>query len=298
MAIAQLAASICVPAALSHGNPFRQTQAFRLGFSRLYPYTRCIGRRRNSRPLGMTINFSSSDGQLPEPENTSKFGLQAVRISLSWLGKNPLSCVQKPSLDDSNSGSEMATDSSSSVGIFVTALFGAALVFHLFSGPFPEAYAVTPYSQSQKELQLGLEDGRIRPCPSDLNPNCVSTTSNNAAYAVPWTIPDSSVSNAIRKLESAIVSTQKKVVILKSEDVPGGHYLSAEVDGLFGRDTLEFLIKGDTVLYRSMAKVIKYVYPFTTPIGDFDNQRRHLTAIENELEWALPGCDSAGCDYD
>jgi hypothetical protein len=66
----------------------------------------------------------------------------------------------------------------------------------------------------------------------------------------------------------------------------------AEVDGFLGRDTLEFLVRDDVVTYRSMANKVQYVYPFTTPLGDFRAQQKHIQALGDELGWLLPDFDT------
>lgn len=76
------------------------------------------------------------------------------------------------------------------------------------------------------------------------------------------------------------------------EDTPTGQFLQIEVDGLFGRDIMEFLVKGDVVTYRSLAQKVIYLYPFTTPITDFGAQEKRLKALENELGWSVYSWDS------
>ncbi|KAL9419689.1 hypothetical protein AB3S75_037455 [Citrus x aurantiifolia] len=156
---------------------------------------------------------------------------------------------------------------------------------------FPLLSPTTPFSQS-KNLQLGLqEDGKIRPCPST-NPGCVSTNPKSSSFAFPLRIPENSTENAIQKLQEAILKTQKNVKIGVVEDTPFGQYLQAEVDGGFGRDVLEFLVKGDVVAYRSVAKKVTYVYPFTTALGDSKGQEERMKQIIAELGWYAPSFDS------
>lgn len=71
-----------------------------------------------------------------------------------------------------------------------------------------------------------------------------------------------------------------------------GHYLQAEVDGGFGRDVMEFLVKGDVVAYRSMAKKVTYIYPFTTALGDSKGQKERMNRIMEELGWYAPSFES------
>ncbi|KAL6996936.1 hypothetical protein U1Q18_007060 [Sarracenia purpurea var. burkii] len=148
----------------------------------------------------------------------------------------------------------------------------------------------TPFSQS-KNLPTGLENGKIRPCPS-INPGCVSTNPYSTSFAFPWSIPEDRSDNAIQKLQEAILQTQKNAKIQVVEDTPDGQYLQAEIDGGFGRDVLEFLVKGDVVAYRCMATKVTYVYPFTTAFGDSKGQEERMKKIMEHLGWLSPSFDS------
>lgn len=88
------------------------------------------------------------------------------------------------------------------------------------------------------------------------------------------------------------MKTQKNAKIVTVEDTPSGQYLQAEVDGSFGRDVMEFLVKKDTVTYRSLARKVIYVYPFTTAFGNPKSQEERLDRIVNELGWYVPSFDS------
>ncbi|KAE8727109.1 Thylakoid lumenal 17.9 kDa protein [Hibiscus syriacus] len=145
----------------------------------------------------------------------------------------------------------------------------------------------TPFTES-KFLQLGLEDGKIRPCPST-NPGCISTNAKSSSFAFPWIVPGSSQENAVQE---AILKTQKNAKIVVVEDTPNGKYMQAEVDGRFGPDVMEFLVKGDAVTYRSMAMKVTYIYPFTTAIGDSKGQEERLKKISDQLGWYAPSFDS------
>ncbi|WOK97438.1 thylakoid lumenal 17.9 kDa protein, chloroplastic [Canna indica] len=163
--------------------------------------------------------------------------------------------------------------------------------------PFPQSLAPpfpssTPYMQSQK-LQLGLENGKIRPCPST-NPGCISTNPNSSSFAFPWMIPDNYSENVIQNLRDAILKTQKNVKFKVDEETPNGHYLQAEVDGGFERDFMEFLVKTDVVTFRSMATKVTYIYPFTTAVGDSKGQVKRVNRIREELGWYAPSFESMG----
>ncbi|KAL8140126.1 hypothetical protein V2J09_006147 [Rumex salicifolius] len=158
------------------------------------------------------------------------------------------------------------------------------------NSPQSPSLSTTPFSQS-KNLQLGLENGKIRACPS-INPGCVSTNAKSSSFAFPWRIPPDSGENAVQKLQEAILKTQKNAKIQAVQDTSDGKYLQAEVDGGFGRDVLEFLIKGDVVSYRCMASKVTYVYPFTTAFGDSKGQEERTRKIVDELGWDAPSFDS------
>lgn len=71
-----------------------------------------------------------------------------------------------------------------------------------------------------------------------------------------------------------------------------GQYLLAEVDGGFGRDVMEFLIKTNIVAFRSMATKVTYIYPFTTAIGDSKGQIERINRIREELGWYAPNFEA------
>ncbi|CAA7405194.1 unnamed protein product [Spirodela intermedia] len=154
----------------------------------------------------------------------------------------------------------------------------------------PVVVPTTPFSQS-RDLKFGLEDGKIRPCPST-NPGCVSTNPKSSSFAFPLVIPSGSSENAVQALKDAILRTQKNVKFQVAEETPYGQYLQAEVDGGFGRDVMEFLVKGDVVVYRSMATKVTYIYPFTTAFGDSKGQEERMEKIVEQLGWYSPKFDT------
>ncbi|XP_021775869.1 thylakoid lumenal 17.9 kDa protein, chloroplastic-like [Chenopodium quinoa] len=153
----------------------------------------------------------------------------------------------------------------------------------------PFSSPTTPFSQS-KNLPLGLENGKIRGCPS-INPGCVTTNPKSSNFEFPWQIPSDSTENAVQKLQEAILTTQKNAEIQVVEDTPNGQYLRAVVDGGFGRDVMEFLVKGDVVAYRCMATKVTYIYPFTTAFGDSKGQQERMSKIVEQLGWYVPNLD-------
>ncbi|KAG6573135.1 Thylakoid lumenal 17.9 kDa protein, chloroplastic, partial [Cucurbita argyrosperma subsp. sororia] len=185
--------------------------------------------------------------------------------------------------------------------IFISHLLSFALSITLTS-PFPSLAIpsfnslssplspTTPFSQS-KDLPIGLENGKIRPCPS-INPSCVSTNPKSSSFAFPLSIPESFTGNPIQKLQEVILETQSNAKIQMVEDTPYGQYMEAEVDGNFGRDVIEFLVRGDVAAYRIMAAKVTYVYPFTTALGDSKGQEERMKKIIEELDWYSPTFES------
>ncbi|KAI3684425.1 hypothetical protein L6452_33649 [Arctium lappa] len=184
---------------------------------------------------------------------------------------------------------------------FSNHLLSLAIAIATITSPLPSALAIpslnnapppnsppatTPFSQS-KNLITGLENGKIRPCPSN-NPGCVSSNPKSSSFAFPWRIPEKSIDNAVQQLQEAILETQKNAKIEMVEDTPDGRYLQVTVDGGFGRDVLEFLVKGDVVSYRCMAAKVTYIYPFTTALGDSKGQEERIRKVVDQLGWDAP----------
>ncbi|XP_060204388.1 thylakoid lumenal 17.9 kDa protein, chloroplastic [Lycium barbarum] len=176
------------------------------------------------------------------------------------------------------------------VAVSLVAPLSSSAIPSLNSSKTSPVVPTTPFSQS-KNLATGLENGKIRPCPS-VNPGCVSTNPQSSSSAFPLIISQNASGNAIMQLQDAILKTQKNAKIQVIEDIPDGKYLQAEVDGGFGRDVLEFLVKGDSVAYRAMATKVTYIYPFTTAFGDSKGQEERVKMITEELGWYAPSLDS------
>ncbi|KAH0463023.1 hypothetical protein IEQ34_007605 [Dendrobium chrysotoxum] len=174
------------------------------------------------------------------------------------------------------------------IALSLTSPLSSLASFSFASQNFP--ISTTPYSQSQS-LNLGLEDGKIRPCPST-NPGCVSSNPKSSSFSFPLVIPEDFLENPVQKLRDAILRTQKNVKFEVDEETPFGRYLQVEVDGGFGRDVMEFLVKKDIVAYRSMATKVTYIYPFTTALGDSKGQEERMNKIKVELGWYSPSFES------
>eukprot|EP00898_Chlorokybus_atmophyticus_P007519 jgi/Chlat1/7769/Chrsp66S07241 len=159
----------------------------------------------------------------------------------------------------------------------------------------------TPFEES-KVMQLGTRDGRLRPCPSAANPNCISTSSTDASYAPPWETPSLTTEEAVVAIKQAVFATCKNATFTSTQSSEAGTYLQFKVDGRYGPDAIEFLIKDDpqqrtqhTVLFRSLATKVIFVYPFQTAISDFGEQKKRLTKLRQQLDWRLLGCDVIEC---
>uniref|UniRef100_R7WE74 Thylakoid lumenal 17.9 kDa protein, chloroplastic n=1 Tax=Aegilops tauschii TaxID=37682 RepID=R7WE74_AEGTA len=139
---------------------------------------------------------------------------------------------------------------------------------------------------------------KIRTCPST-NPGCVCTNPTvgaSSSVASPLIIPEStSADAAAQMLRQAILKTQKNVSFNVDQQTPHGQYIQAEVDGGFGRDVMEFLVKKDAgvVAYRCVATKVTFVYPFTTAIGDSRGQEQRVAAVAQELGWYAPDIRSS-----
>ncbi|MBA0714508.1 hypothetical protein Golax_013477 [Gossypium laxum] len=160
------------------------------------------------------------------------------------------------------------------------------------NSPLPSLAIPSLTSQSSPQAPLTTTPfTQSKPCPST-NPGCVSTNAKSSSFAFPWVVPETSKENAVQELQEAILKTQKNAKIEVIEDTPNGKYIQAEVDGGFGPDVMEFLVKGDAVTYRSMAMKVTYIYPFTTAIGDSKGQLERLKKIVDQLGWYVPSFDS------
>lgn len=80
------------------------------------------------------------------------------------------------------------------VAVSLVAPLSSSAIPSLNSKSTPVA-PMTPFSQS-KNLPTGLENGKIRPCPS-VNPGCVSTNPQSSSSAFPLIISQNSSGNAI-----------------------------------------------------------------------------------------------------
>ncbi|KAK9833977.1 hypothetical protein WJX81_000385 [Elliptochloris bilobata] len=174
------------------------------------------------------------------------------------------------------------------------------------------AWAETPYTQA-RSIQCGpTADGRIRPCLGGVNPNCTSTSSLNDLYGPAWRSSESTAEATLQVLDGAVASVCPKAELIAEKAVAGvaqrALYRAYAVPSLFGRDTLEFLVResgaadrrwrgdseGPIVTCRSMAGSVKYVW-LQTAVLDGGAQLRRLDAIRNELGWRVIGCKYIEC---
>ncbi|XP_020679443.1 thylakoid lumenal 17.9 kDa protein, chloroplastic isoform X3 [Dendrobium catenatum] len=150
----------------------------------------------------------------------------------------------------------------SSFGPLAIALSLTSPLSSLASYPFASQnfpISTTPYSQSQS-LNLGLEDGKIRPCPST-NPGCVSSNPKSSSFSFPLAIPEDFLENPVQKLRDAILRTQRNVKFEVDEETPFDeifHQLDScdygrpiEFHGM-AQHRLPAFVKGDICKWRLM----------------------------------------------
>ncbi|XP_020548457.1 thylakoid lumenal 17.9 kDa protein, chloroplastic isoform X2 [Sesamum indicum] len=105
------------------------------------------------------------------------------------------------------------------IAVALIAPLPSSAIPSLSSKSFSLNSTTTPFSQAQN-LPSGLENGKIRPCPS-INPGCISSNPKSSNFAFPWRILGySSNSAAIQQLQDALLKTQKNVKIQLVEDTP------------------------------------------------------------------------------
>ncbi|WIA19830.1 hypothetical protein OEZ85_005738 [Tetradesmus obliquus] len=192
-------------------------------------------------------------------------------------------------------------------------MVGTAVAVLQWLGPaVPASHAadLNPYQEAKQMVYGPTADGSIRGCPSNVNPNCISTGSINDAYSPAWRSGEPSPSQAAEVLEDVVLSKLEGVRLLRSLSLQSGaEYRAFGVQSLFGEDVMEFVIKpesvqdrkwqgdapGPLVTYRSMAGSVKYVWPIQQPLGDFDAQRKRLKLVRDELGWQIIGCELLEC---
>ena len=173
----------------------------------------------------------------------------------------------------------------------------------------------SPYELAGKE-PLGLDArGRILACPTQINPNCVSTSSLNSAYAPPWRAPEGATAEeAVASIKEAVAESFPGASKLAEESAApkgAGIYLLFVLRGDDDKlDKIEFLVKGKdevvdrdwdgdrpglTVVYRSLAGSVRYAGWITQPISDFGKQRDRMRDLRARLGWSLIGCELLEC---
>mmetsp|Transcript_39630 Transcript_39630/g.88113 ORF Transcript_39630/g.88113 Transcript_39630/m.88113 type:complete len:162 (-) Transcript_39630:165-650(-) len=88
------------------------------------------------------------------------------------------------------------------------------------------AAAETPYSL-QNKIQYGVMNGAVRACPSNINPNCVSTASTNDTYGPAWRAKPADVKVAAQQLQDTVLAVfeEQGVQLLTAQTVEAGEYL-------------------------------------------------------------------------
>jgi hypothetical protein len=162
-------------------------------------------------------------------------------------------------------------------------------------------------------------DGSIRPCQGNIQPNCVSTASNNQLFSPPWKAP-LTVDETARALERSVPAAEPSARLLRSVDDlagTGAAYRAWQTDGVFGADIFEVVVKPESsgavergaaaaeeaspssssslITYRSSATEVKYVYPFQIVVTDGGAQRKRATAVRAASNFSLIGCSEIEC---
>ncbi|GAX77691.1 hypothetical protein CEUSTIGMA_g5134.t1 [Chlamydomonas eustigma] len=158
------------------------------------------------------------------------------------MGRGLLKNSSKPQRNLKNS-SQIDRVAIVSIGVAATTLMLQATEIHAL----PE----TPYSL-QSSIEYGItKRGTLRSCPTNINPNCVSTSSTNDTYGPAWRATESNPNQAARVLENSIKSMfdqEDSVALLRSETLEGGAvYLMFGFQTPWGPalDIAEFLIHPD-----------------------------------------------------
>ncbi|PNW70316.1 hypothetical protein CHLRE_17g714900v5 [Chlamydomonas reinhardtii] len=186
---------------------------------------------------------------------------------------------------------------------------GAALLMS------PPALAMdsNPYEDSKKTIMLGVtQQGTIRACQGNVNPNCVSTASTNELYTPAWRAPTRTAKEAADVLERTVLARFPEWELVRSEEFEFGQYRAFTAPSLFGKDVMEFLIKdesvnnrnwegdrdGPFVTYRSLAGSVKYIWPIQQPVSDLGAQKTRMGELREALGWRVIGCELIECyDY-
>ncbi|CEL91995.1 unnamed protein product [Vitrella brassicaformis CCMP3155] len=137
-----------------------------------------------------------------------------------------------------------------------------------------------------------LKDGRLRECRA--TQNCVSSSAVRVPerYVPPWSYEGSFEDRqsdpraAWNKLVQTVTFWPEATVKRVDDE---RLYLRAEVPSFIpgGYDDIEFLMKPDLklCLASSRSRDTIFVFPFTTPLGDNDSNRKRLEEIRQVLGW-------------
>ena len=189
--------------------------------------------------------------------------------------------------------------------------------------------STSPYVQRAEDGVDAL--GRLRGC-TTLG-NCVSTSSRGPeTYSAAWVAPDLEPETVARQIAAALETSFGNAVDVGVEKMtmtpaqsssmtmrggdgektsqsspPPSVYVRARVPGLYGEDTLEFLVSSETldrnwsgdrpgaiITYTSRGAV-QFLYPLQRPLGDFNMQRRRLEKLRETLGYRLVGCELLEC---
>ncbi|GAB5362455.1 hypothetical protein AAMO2058_000798500 [Amorphochlora amoebiformis] len=154
-----------------------------------------------------------------------------------------------------------------------------------------------------------LSGDKLRGCNS---PNCLSTNSKSAdTYLSAWRAKSTSTSDTATDIIKAMYQIEPSSKLSEERTTAKGEYIRFEVPSPTGVDDVEFLVKtegvpersfdgdfpGNLVLFRSLERNPRYIYPFQTPIGDLGRQKKRLVAVRDTIGARVVGCELLEC-YD
>ncbi len=121
-----------------------------------------------------------------------------------------------------------------------------------------------------RPTNLGVESGRLKPCPS--SPNCVCSADSDQEHGIAPIAWAKSPAEAIAALKQVIQSMERTAIIVES-----GDYLQAEfTTKLMGYvDDVEFYVKDGVIQVRSASRLGK---------SDLGVNRKRIEAIRSALQ--------------
>jgi len=165
-------------------------------------------------------------------------------------------------------------------------------------------------SAQSKGPLVGLTSSfKLRKCST---PNCISTSDRNPGnFMSAWRAKSTQASETATEIIKSMLQLEPSTKIADQKEIPKGEYLRFAVPSPTGFDDVEFIVSnegvpergfdgdfpGNLVLFRSLERSPKFIYPFQTPIGDLGRQRTRLEALRQAIGARVVGCELIEC-YD